>query len=884
MPRFALLLILLIPTAATAQPADGRRPFAKPGTPRHPERIRSYDVKHIRADLAIDLAKPEIRGTVAHTLSPLHPGLSTVALDCGAKLNVSKVEVDGKAATFRHAGESLAVDLPRPLDPDQQAVVAITYAGRPDRGLYFVAPDPSRPQDGPAAWSQGAPEESGGWLPCYNFPNDRASTEINVTVAKPLTAVSNGALVETKDNGATRTFMWKLDVPHVSYLISVAVADFNAYHDDYHGLPLDYYVGKGVDEATARRAFGKTPKMVAFFDEVTGVKYPYPKYAQVVVPEFTWAGMENISATTMNDVLIRDPIASTDGSMDGLVAHELAHQWFGDLLTCRDWSHIWLNEGFASYFDPLYTEREQGVDAFRVMMAGVLQGYIRQDRGYRRPIVESRYDDVMDVFDGVAYAKGASVLHALRGAIGDDAWWAGIKRYVGDNRGKVVDTDDFRKAMEAASSRDLKWFFDQWTRKAGHPELKLRWRYEAEDKTVRVDVDQVQKLDDQTPLFRLPTTLHIEENGGFRVVPVVVDRASMEFAFPAAAAPKVVLLDPEGWLPKTLEVDQPEAAWLAQLELSKDILPRLAAARWLSGRKRPAVLKALVAAYEKDAPKRGGPGTSKTPAEARRLLVEAIAGQGAPARPALIGAVGDEDARVRVEAVEDLAALGKSPEAEACLRAVWGDATEVYRARVAALKGLSGWKVADRAALLEQALKVRSDREIVAASALELVLGDGGPKAREAAVAYAATGQPPSLRRQAVGSLGRLAADDPAIQDALINLVADASRPIRWAAWQALAEAKVKRAREALVARREVEELVSFGRLDRAIAALTEATDAQAVDVDEERKKADALDEQAVEHELKAREARNQAEAIRLKTERSLRPAAPAAKGPRDEP
>ena len=879
MLRLALVMTLLAGTAA-AQPADGRRPFAKPGTPRRAERIRTFDVKHIRADLTIDLARPEIRGTVAHTLSPLHPGLATVGLDCGAKLKVEKVDVDGKPAAFQHDGEALAIALPRPLEADQEAVVAITYAGRPDRGLYFVAPDPGRPQDGPAAWSQGAPEESGGWLPCYNFPNDRASTEINVTVAKPYTAVSNGALVETKDNGATRTFRWKLDVPHVSYLISVAVADFNVFHDDHNGLPLDYYVGKGVDEATARRAFGKTPKIVAFFDEVTGKKYPYPKYAQVVVPEFTWGGMENISATTMNDVIIRDPVASTDGSMDGLVAHELAHQWFGNLVTCRDWAHIWLNEGFASYFDPLYMEREQGTDAFRVMMAGVLRGYLGQDRGYRRPIVESRYDDVMDIFDGVAYAKGACVLHALRGVVGDAGWWAGIRKYVEDNQGKVVDTDDFQKAMESASGKDLKWFFDQWTRKAGHPELKLKWRYEAEDKTVRINVEQGQKLDDQTPIFRLPTTLHIEEGGKFRVVPVVVDKASMEFVVPAAVAPKFVLIDPEGWIPKTLTVDQPEAAWLSQLSMSADILPRLAAARWLSGRRGPSALKALTASYERDAPKRGQADASKTPPEARRLLVEAIAGQGDAARGALIGAVGDADARVRVEAVEDLAGLGRSAEAEASLRSVWADEREAYRARVAALRGLAGWKVADRVALRAQGLKVRSDRETVAAAALDLTLAEGGNQAREAAVAYAAPGRPAALRRQAVEALGRLAGDDPAIQDQLIKLAADASRPIRWAAWQALAGANVKRSREALIARRPVEELVSFGRLDRAIAALTEASDAKATDVDADRKKADALDEQAVEHELKAREARHQAEAIRLKAERDQRP---ASKGPSDE-
>ncbi len=314
-----------------------------------------------------------------------------------------------------------------------------------------------------------------------------------------------------------------MDVPHVSYLISLAAADFGVYHDRSGSLSLDYYAPRTYDEATVRRALGKTPAMIRFFDEKIGVAYPYPKYAQVFVPEFTAGGMENISATTLNELSLLDAVAAKERDADGLVAHELAHQWFGDLLTCRDWSHAWLNEGFASYFAPLFTEHALGEDAFLLEMSRNLEGYVRSDRSYRRPIVETRYDSAILMFDSVTYAKGSLVLHALRGTIGDDAWWDGIRRYVRTNRERVVTTDDFRKAMEAAAGKDLAWFFDQWTTRGGHPELKVRSRYEQDDQTVRVAVEQTQKVDEMTPLFRLPTTIELTDDSGIRSVPVIID-------------------------------------------------------------------------------------------------------------------------------------------------------------------------------------------------------------------------------------------------------------------------------------------------------------------------------------------------------------------------
>lgn len=854
-----------------APAAPARRPFARPGTPRKPARLRFVDVQHIKAELTLDVKKREVRGTVTHTVRPLHPFLETVDLDCGKDLKVARVTIgpDKKPGTFRHDGDSLSIRLDKPRGPDESFDLAIEYAGSPDRGIRFVIPDAAYPDKPLAIWTQGEAEDTRHWLPCYDYPNDRATSEMIITVAKPLSVLSNGVLVGTRPGpGNTVTYHWKMDVPHVSYLISLAVADFAVYHDKLGDLPVDYYVARTVDEATARRFLGKTPRMIAFFDRVTGRPYPYVKYAQSCMPDFG-GGMENISATTMTDFALHDEIAELEENMDGLVSHELAHQWFGDLLTCKDWSQIWLNEGFASYFGPLFTEYDRGEDAFRIEMHQTLQGYLGSDRAYRRPIVEARYESSDEMFDGMTYNKGSCVLHMLRGLIGDDAWWKGIHRYVAEHQLQVVETDDFRKAMEAASGRDLKWFFDQWVHKAGHPELKVRWRYEDDDNTVRIKIEQTQKVDDQTPLFRLPTSVEITEDGGrVRSIPIVIDGAAQELIVPTAARPKMVRIDPRGWLIKQLDFEKSDAENLFQLEHASCVLGRLEAARALAGRSGASseVRTALAHAAKRE----------KNPV-ARHELVGLIANGDASFRSALIEAAEDPEAPVRVAAIAGLARLAHDARAESILRAAWNNPKEAYGARRAALRGLSGWKVEDTPKLLDAALKIRANRHALAATALELLLEPANSQARELAVLYSRYGQPTALRNTALRAFPRLAKDDPVLQDILVKLVDDPDANVRYQVMGAIRALKIVRALPALVAR--------LGRESSGFSAAPRRQIQETIDAlrgGESTKPADAasrvaeLEAQAAELEVKARELRN-----RIAAFEKLRGPAPAETAPK---
>jgi aminopeptidase N len=822
------LLIALFSFSGLAQqlppgagPSPARRPFATPDTPRQTGRIRQADIKHIKAELFLDAHKKEVHGTVTHTLVPLHPYLTSLDLDIGPKLTVSKVVAGPHSAPCKFAvkGEKLSVTFDKPYGPDDTVDLAITYAGNPESGLHFVLTEPAYPERPLAIWTQGEAEDNHHWLPCYDYPNDRVTTEMIITVAKPLSVVSNGALVSTKENqDGTRTFHWKMDQPHSTYLITVAAAEFVKFQDHVGSLPVEYYVTKNVDEATARRFMGKTPEMIRFFGEKTGQPYPYPKYAQVCLPEFG-GGMENTSATSMTDSALLDEIEGLEGDEDGLVAHELAHQWFGDQMTCKDWSHIWLNEGFASYFDPLFTEHDRGVDEFRQRMDGELKSYLGNDRMYRRPIVETRYRSPMQMFDGMTYSKGGCVLHMLRGLLGEENWWKGIRGYAAKNRYEVVDTDDFRKAMEEASGKDLKWFFDQWLFKAGHPELKVRWHYEDADRTVRMKIEQTQKVDEQTPLFRLPTTLELTEAvGRSRAIPIVIDGASQEFE-----------------------------ESLFELEHASCVVCRLNAARALVKEHKgdPRVKKALATAWknEKSITARtemvtlmaGGPertGRGRRGQGAGQDLVAGSEGDEAY-RAALTEAAKDSQPRVRVAALRGLARLKHDAHSEAILRAVWANPKESYGARTAALHALSSWKVKDLDALLTSALKLPAGKHRLAASALALLLEQPSPKARELAALYVPYGQPRALRSTALGALDRLAKEDPALQDLVIPMIDDPDRNVRFRAWNLANSLKIKKALPALEARLAQEQggtegFVGFGAvsarpmLERAIAALKE--------------------------------------------------------------
>ncbi|MGB2693833.1 MAG: M1 family metallopeptidase, partial [Dehalococcoidia bacterium] len=429
--------------------AQAQRPFALPGDTPHYARDRLVDVRHIKLELSIDpeAKRPggrpsgRIEGTVHTTFAPINDGLTHVEFDA-VEMEITGVQLggpDGHSRRARHTydGNRLRIELGARRKAGEELTTSVSYNAIPRRGLYFVGPDEGYPDKAVHVWSQGQDEDSRHWFPCFDFPNELATSELIVTVPKPLMAVSNGELRSTRERAKTRTFHWYQSTPHVAYLTSVAAGDFAEITQDVDDVPVQYYVTKGR-EADARRALGRTPRMVRFFSERTGIPYPYAKYAQVFVGDFIFGGMENVSATTLTENILHDERAKPDiaENADSLVAHELAHQWFGDLLTCRDWAHGWLNEGFATYFDALFVEHHRGVDAFRYDLRQNAEIYFRDDaQRYRRPIVSHTYNEPIDLFDRQFYEKGSLVLHMLRFNLGDELFWKAIRHYTAKHEG-----------------------------------------------------------------------------------------------------------------------------------------------------------------------------------------------------------------------------------------------------------------------------------------------------------------------------------------------------------------------------------------------------------------------------------------------------------------
>ncbi len=522
----------------------------------HTERPRVYDVEHYDIDLRFDIDTQSVDGTTSVRLAPLSDGFRVLELDAG-DLDVASVRLaNGPDLPFTvdDTREKLAVTLDRDYTKGEPLTVTVRYTATPKRGLYFFKQgDP--PKSEPAQfWSQGETNDNHYWFPCWDEPNDKATSDLVMTIDQKFAGLSNGELVDSRANGdGTRTLHWRQSRPNAAYLIMVAGGDFAEIHDSWRGRPVTYFVPR--DKAQfARATFGRTPRMLEYFTRKIGIDYPWPKYSQIVLGHFMFGGMENTSATTLEDTMLLDTPTETADVADNLVAHELAHQWWGDLVTCRDWSHAWLNEGFATYFDLLWTEHARGTAAFRARIRDTVREHIRSTASRSRPLVYNVYRAPFDLFfDGVLYPKGALVLHMLRYVVGDVAFWRGLKLYGTRNAYGIVTTGDFQSAMEEASGQKLGWFFDEWTAKAGYPEFELSSTWDPVTKFVEVRVRQVQAVTDLVPVFRMPVDIQIATRRGARIERVMVDAKENVYRFRCATAPTGITIDPHDWLLKVVD-------------------------------------------------------------------------------------------------------------------------------------------------------------------------------------------------------------------------------------------------------------------------------------------------------------------------------------------
>jgi aminopeptidase N len=717
---------------------------------------REVDVTRIALDLDVDLEGRRVVGTATLDARALAVPLEHVSLDAH-QLEVSSVaDGAGRELAFRAVDDRLEISLAEPvLERGTPLRLVVAYAARPELGLNWFGPTETDPDVPLQVWSQNEAVDARRWFPCIDHPQERQATEVRVTVPPGMQVISNGRQVSEPEPVAAGRVRWhyRQDEEHTAYLVTLVVGRFHTVRDTWNGLPLAYHVPPDRADDVGR-SFGRTKEMLDFFTERLGVAYPWPKYEQVVVEQFSFGGMENTGATTLNERTLHSARAHLDTSSEGLVAHELAHQWFGDLVTCRDWAHIWLNEGFASFLEATWDEHANGPDAYDWNLLNKARGALAGGRN--TPIVRRRYHKPSDCFGGPTYPKGAWVLHMLRRELGERDFWGGLRAYLTAWGGRAPETEDLRRVLEERTGRGLGRFFQQWLERSGHPTLGVEVRWRAKQKILEVSLRQEQG--GEAFHFRYDVaTLHAD--GSRRLVPLQVTGKTARLLLPLDEAPVAVGLDPELRVLAETRLRGDRDLLVGTLARAPKSVSRVRAARALAADGHPAALAALSGAARSD--------------ESVGVCIESIRGLGSKpgpeARDALLGILvaldepgglpPRERAWARHAVVEQLEGRAAEPGVREALRyrASGEELSERVQGRAArALARVALPEDADRfGRLLTQASTNEELRRAAVAGLAALPGAAGLPQLRSLA---APLGSPPTVRTDALRALGRVAA------------------------------------------------------------------------------------------------------------------------------
>jgi aminopeptidase N len=561
---------------------------------------RKVDVQHIKIDVTPDFEKRTIAGTTTLTFAPISKPVDELTLDA-EMLRISKVDSSLPLADFVATDHHLTLLFAEPIPVGKQTQVSITYTAEPQKGLYFRTPELGYPEEDTHIWTQGETHEAPHWFPCFDYPNERSTTEVVCTVPEGMVVISNGKQVEeTIRSAGTKTVRWLQDKPHVSYLVCLVAGKFHKLEDKHRDVPLGFYAQPSLAEHAAN-SFADTKAIMAFYESEIGVAYPWDKYDQATIRDFNSGGMENTTITTLYHGTIFSKETENIRSSRNLDAHEMAHQWFGDYVTCEDWAHLWLNEGFATYYTHLYNEHKLGRDELLYGLWQDAVGEVLPKADDTKPIVFREYANAWEQFDYRAYPKGSWVLHMLRSQLGVDLYQHGIKRYLENNALSSVVTADLVAALEEVSGRELDQFFDQWVFGAGSPTLKVRYKWLPKEKFAHVTVEQTQKIDADTRLFQFPTVLRFTIDGHVVDHAIEINKAKHDFYVPLQGQPELVRFDPQYTVLAEVDFDKPQQMLEAQLAIADDVIGRLLAAKALGKKESQKSIAALQQALSSDA-------------------------------------------------------------------------------------------------------------------------------------------------------------------------------------------------------------------------------------------------------------------------------------------
>ncbi|XOD69202.1 MAG: M1 family aminopeptidase [Flavobacteriales bacterium AspAUS03] len=559
MKKFLFLLLYINNLIFFSNAQDQKESISSKVQAYHPTPEKVNNLFHTKLKLRLDLLKKELYGEEWITLQPHFYPTDVLTLDAKAMLIHQVKLVRGQSQSplkHNYDGRWLKIRLDRKYSKDEKYTLYISYTARPEKvtqqgsrtikkakGLYFVNPTGEDPQKPTQVWTQGETESNSVWFPTIDRPNQKTTQEIYITVPDRFVTLSNGLLIEQKKNiDGSRTDYWKMDLLHAPYLFFIGVGEYAVVKDQWEDVPLHYYVEKKY-EPYAKDLFGSTPEMMGFFSKITGVRYPWCKYDQIVVRDFVSGAMENTTAVVYDENIYQTIGQLADGNgWEEVIAHELFHHWFGNLVTTESWSNLTLNESFASYAPYLWNEYKYGKDHTEFYRFSNSMKYFWSNT-YDKDLVRFCYKSREDLFDDVSYSKGALILHMLRKYLGDEAFFTGMKKYLTDHRFGTAEVHQWRMALEAISGKDLNWFFNQWYFGHGHPKLKFSHNYDDQQQKVSVKIVQTQ----QTPLFEFPYSIDVyQEDGSKKCYDVWVKKQKEnDFSFPSPRAPRLIHPDPD---------------------------------------------------------------------------------------------------------------------------------------------------------------------------------------------------------------------------------------------------------------------------------------------------------------------------------------------------
>ncbi|NIJ46384.1 aminopeptidase N [Wenyingzhuangia heitensis] len=529
---------------------------------------KEFDLIDTKLDLSFNFKDQTVDGEAWIQLKPHFDSANSLQLDA-KKMNIYEVKSDHKDLKFYNSGEHLNIDFSKVYTKNDTINLYIKYKGNPNKiqnkggvaitdnkGLYFINPnglDKTKPTE---IWSQGEPEQNSAWFPTIDKPNQKSTQQITLTVPAKYKTLSNGLLISQKENAnGTRTDVWKQKLPHAPYLFFVGVGEFEVIKEEWNGKEVSYYVEPSYKD-TAAELFKNTPEMIEFFSKITGIEYVWDKYSQMIVRDYVSGAMENTGAVIhAEQAMLSKGELSERNTWETVIAHELFHHWFGDLVTTESWANITVNESFANYSEYLWLEHKYGKDRAEEHMLKTKDAYLnknpdRLNENYEKHLVRYNYTKKDDVFDVISYNKGGMILHMLRNYLGDQKFFAGLQHYLTINKFKSAEAHQLRLAFEEVTGEDLMWFFSQWYYNSGHPKLKVTLEKDLLAGEQKVKITQLEKI------FDFPLSIDVYTKKGKQNYKVFVDQKEKTFGFPYSDDIKLIKINSDYVL--LAEIETPE--------------------------------------------------------------------------------------------------------------------------------------------------------------------------------------------------------------------------------------------------------------------------------------------------------------------------------------